>query len=553
MTKAEVSWHIRKTAGALAACVLCLLSAAGTWPVGRMETGPAAVLPRQGIVGLPLGTVQRLDGCCPADSVSAFAFREFLQDGRRALRADNPGQGLRLQLDGNSVLVSEARGRWSIRLWLDAPSSPENAATLLADDQRAAAVLPGATEIWDNLPHGLVRTVTLYEPPAGEGESGRVRLPLATSGIAVLGQDDSSVTLCDAPGRPVLRMTHLYAEDASGCVLDAAIEADGEGQPVLAIGMEGAELPVQVVQGVVLAAAPAKTVEDRVVELTNRERRDNGDLPPLKRVTLLDTSSDRHCHDMATAGFFEHQSLDNNAWAGLLYYFSGEMPWDRMTDVGYTWNAAAENLAAGYDTPENVVAAWMASAGHRANILSEAVREIGTAYFEDPASDFITYWGQNFGRRANVYPVIIDRENYRTTSRNVSLYVYGTGWADQMRFRNEDGSWSAWQDFSTSKSWRLSSGDGLKTVYCQLQDDLANVAESYDTIVLEEAESSSSGGGGGGGGGGCAIDGGAGKGSDAVSWVLPWLFALAVWAAARMTEPGRVISAGTDGHKGPFA
>src|SRR5436305_1135458 len=41
----------------------------------------------------------------------------------------------------------------------------------------------------------------------------------------------------------------------------------------------------------------------------------------------------------------------------------------RFRDVGYTgWSAIAENIAAGYPTPEAVVDGWMASPGHRQNI-----------------------------------------------------------------------------------------------------------------------------------------------------------------------------------------
>ncbi len=59
---------------------------------------------------------------------------------------------------------------------------------------------------------------------------------------------------------------------------------------------------------------------------------------------------------MAQRDFFMHCYPDTHT-----------LPWDRMTTAGYTGRAAAaENLAAGYTTPEAVMASWMTSPyGHR--------------------------------------------------------------------------------------------------------------------------------------------------------------------------------------------
>ena len=54
-----------------------------------------------------------------------------------------------------------------------------------------------------------------------------------------------------------------------------------------------------------------------------------------------------------------------------------------MTTAGYTGRAAAaENLAAGYTTPEAVMASWMTSPyGHRDAILSTSYWELGVGYY----------------------------------------------------------------------------------------------------------------------------------------------------------------------------
>jgi hypothetical protein len=68
-------------------------------------------------------------------------------------------------------------------------------------------------------------------------------------------------------------------------------------------------------------------------------------------------------------------------------------------------------------------------------------------------------------------------------SANVTLTMSATG-AAQMRFRNEGGTWSAWEPFTTSKLWTLSSSRGTKTVGFQAHDGCGNTAnEVTDTIV----------------------------------------------------------------------
>ncbi len=50
----------------------------------------------------------------------------------------------------------------------------------------------------------------------------------------------------------------------------------------------------------------------------------------------------------------------------------------RITSVGFAWTTAGENIATGFSTPQSVVNAWMASAGHCANILNPSYTNVGT-------------------------------------------------------------------------------------------------------------------------------------------------------------------------------
>lgn len=210
-------------------------------------------------------------------------------------------------------------------------------------------------------------------------------------------------------------------------------------------------------------------LEDQIMELTNQERWDNGRLPPLKRNTLLDSPSETHSTNMANRNFFAHCDVDTK-----------ESPWDRMIDAGYFYSWAGENLLAGSSTASGAMDEWMNSPGHRANILSSDFREFGVGYVHDPSdvvnvrkdddgnctadgtfrSPLFHYWTQNFGATSSVYPVVINREAFSTATRNVDLYLYGSGWAQDFRIRNENASWTAWQAFSADVAWRLSAGPG---------------------------------------------------------------------------------------------
>jgi uncharacterized protein YkwD len=228
-----------------------------------------------------------------------------------------------------------------------------------------------------------------------------------------------------------------------------------------------------------------------VVELVNQERLANGHLPPLKKVDELDAASGLHSVNMADRDFMAHCDPDTLT-----------LPWDRMVAAGYSFSSAAENIAAGYSSPAAVVAGWMASSGHRANILSTDFREIGVGYEyqgndqgtvrRDTNGDCVPdsfnngpyghYWTQNFGKRSAVYPVVINREAASTSTSDVDLYIYGAGWAAEMRVRNESGSWTTWQAFASEVPWQLSGGPGTKEVFVEIRSG-ATVRGASDTIL----------------------------------------------------------------------
>lgn len=119
--------------------------------------------------------------------------------------------------------------------------------------------------------------------------------------------------------------------------------------------------------------------DQRVLDLVNQYRVRNG-RRPLALSQKLDQAADKYADRMATGNFFSHN--DPN----------GSTPFTRIRAEGYNYTSAAENIAWGQSTPEQVVQAWINSAGHRANILNANYTHMGLGYSSNG-----NYWVQKFG------------------------------------------------------------------------------------------------------------------------------------------------------------
>ncbi len=227
--------------------------------------------------------------------------------------------------------------------------------------------------------------------------------------------------------------------------------------------------------GGVTPAVMNAAYEQQVVDLVNTERANNG-VPPLKRVTALDNAARYHSADLGQDNYFQHDTHDRSG--STLVWVCGT--WTRIAT--FYSGATGENIAAGYSTPQSAMNAWMNSSGHRANILSASSWEIGVGYYAVSGSTYYHYWTQDFGRRSNVYPLIINRDAERTQSTNVSIYIYGS-WT-QMRLKNDNGSFGAWQPFQASFNWTIAGGGGTHTVTAELTNGTTTVTTS-DTIILD--------------------------------------------------------------------
>jgi uncharacterized protein YkwD len=228
--------------------------------------------------------------------------------------------------------------------------------------------------------------------------------------------------------------------------------------------------------GVAAPAVVNAAYEQSVIELVNAERAANGNLPPLKRVDPLDWAARYHAIDMQQDRYFEHDTYDRNASGTLVQVCT---VWQRLSTYYTGASATGENIAAGQTTPNDVMADWMASPGHRANILSTTSWEVGVGYAA--GGYYGSYWVLDFGRRNAVYPLVINREDDIIATRNVNLYLYGTGVWSEMRLRNDDEAWGAWQSFQKDVSWRLKDQAGFRTVWVEMRQGAQTYLTS-DTI-----------------------------------------------------------------------
>jgi len=106
-----------------------------------------------------------------------------------------------------------------------------------------------------------------------------------------------------------------------------------------------------------------------LLSLTDEARADAG-LPPLARNDALTRVALAHAREMARTGDFAHVS----AAGGTLQSRAGA--------AGYGgWRVLAENLATDAGAPDAaaIVAAWLRSPAHRANLLSAELRDAGAA------------------------------------------------------------------------------------------------------------------------------------------------------------------------------
>jgi uncharacterized protein YkwD len=132
--------------------------------------------------------------------------------------------------------------------------------------------------------------------------------------------------------------------------------------------------------------------------LVNRERTSRGE-SALHADADLTAAAQNHSADMSSGDYFEHDGRH------------GDTPLSRMRAAGYIFSshigyAVGENIAWAtlwMASPKAIVAGWMASPGHRANILDATFKDSGVGISPHPLASLAhgqagAIYTQDFGR-----------------------------------------------------------------------------------------------------------------------------------------------------------
>jgi uncharacterized protein YkwD len=141
-----------------------------------------------------------------------------------------------------------------------------------------------------------------------------------------------------------------------------------------------------------LMLVPAKAAA-RVLELVNEARAAGrkcgrerfAAAPPLTASAELAAAALAHARDMAEHTTLTHRGSD------------GSQSSDRITRAGYAWRWSGENVASGQQDADTVVAGWLDSPGHCANIMQPNFTQMGVAFALAPGQNPGIYWAQEFG------------------------------------------------------------------------------------------------------------------------------------------------------------
>ena len=205
-----------------------------------------------------------------------------------------------------------------------------------------------------------------------------------------------ALSLPYVPATPGVRLVGVQVR-SGGCGGVEAVASD-----VVAITVTLPPLARTAVRGRVAACAGARTAPDgrngariraATLCLLNAERAARG-LGAFREDRRLREAAVRHSRDMVARRFFDHVGPDGPSLAR------------RLERAGYWPAAVGENIGGGGGssaTPRGMVALWMDSDVHRANILARSYRRIGIGVVaRDPdggrGATYTTDFGSRLGR-----------------------------------------------------------------------------------------------------------------------------------------------------------
>ena len=264
------------------------------------------------------------------------------------------------------------------------PPLPRRNPTRSASHRRAANRRRGGRLVLRTAIYAVVTTVVLAVPVVGSSDTSatvanqdeRVFSAGDLAGLTAPSSPEPSATGSLPGGTPrTAPGPALPAPVVPEVVEEPAPEPEAPAAPEVAEVAEPAPEPAPAVA----AAAPAGDDAAQVVSLVNAERAAAG-CGPVTWDGGLAAVAQAHSADMRDRGYFDHVNLD------------GLDPFDRADRAGVS--ARAENIAWGQVDAADVMASWMDSAGHRANILNCGLTRLGVGVAEGAGGP---WWTQLFG------------------------------------------------------------------------------------------------------------------------------------------------------------
>ena len=116
---------------------------------------------------------------------------------------------------------------------------------------------------------------------------------------------------------------------------------------------------------------------EEVLDLVNVERIDLGLKPLLLDPNLCNVAQLRSEELVKN---FSHTRPNGSMW------------FTALQEADFQYNTAAENIAGGYHSVDQVVEGWMNSEGHRKNMMSGEFTKVGLGFTYQKGSEFGNYW-----------------------------------------------------------------------------------------------------------------------------------------------------------------
>ena len=205
-----------------------------------------------------------------------------------------------------------------------------------------------------------------------------------------------------------------------------------------------------------------------VISFTNKNRVLNGNLAALTESKELNASAKVKLDDMFAKQYFEHVSPDGLGVSDL------------ATKASYEYITIGENLALGNFTSDYaLVGAWMASTGHKANILNKKYTDIGVAIGRGVFEGRNVWIAvQHFGLAKRSWPEVDEKLHDTVVVNEKTIKSMG---ADLALQRDRIDSGVVYQGYTTNE--QINQYNELVVKYNKLVEEIKSKISLYNATV----------------------------------------------------------------------